>query len=146
MDCPKHAEELDQVSVDPKTYRLVKALLELYRGGNSRYINFYGPPRTITTIPYHQALKISENVEGTLDVKDKVVFVGLSEKLLAERKDSFYTVFSQANGIFIGSVEIAATVFSNLLEDMPVKAISVSYYIFLVLLFSWMVFLLTVWL
>ena len=42
-------QELDQASVDPEIYRLVKALIELYRGGNSRYINFYGPPRTITT-------------------------------------------------------------------------------------------------
>ena len=130
-------QELDQASVDPETYRLVKALIELYRGGNSRYINFYGPPRTITTIPYHQALKLSEGMaEESLNVKDKVVFVGLSEKVLAERKDSFYTVFSQANGIFISGVEIAATVFSNLLEDMPVKAISLPYYIFLVLLWG----------
>ena len=41
-----------------------------------------------------------------IDLKDKAVFVGISEVLLAERKDSFYTVFSQANGIFIGGVEI----------------------------------------
>ena len=124
-------EELEQVSVDPKTYRLLKTLLEMYQGVNTRYINFYGPPRTITTIPYHQALKLSEGA-----VKDKAVFVGLSEKMLADRKDSFYTVFSQANGIFISGVEIAATAFSNLLEDTPVKAISVPYFIIFVLLWG----------
>jgi adenylate cyclase len=59
--------------------------------------------------------------EKKIILKDKAVFVGLSEILLAERKDSFYTVFSQANGIFISGVEIAATAFLNLLEDSPLK-------------------------
>ena len=130
-------EALEEVSVDPNTYRLLKTLLEMYQGGNSRYINFYGPPRTIATIPYHQALTSSEGTgEEMLDVKDKAVFVGLSEKVLADRKDSFYTVFSQANGIFIGGVEIAATAFSNLLEDAPVKAISLPYYMLTILLWG----------
>jgi adenylate cyclase len=129
--------ELEQLSVAPKTYHFLRVLIEMYRGVNTRYINFYGPPRTITTIPYHKALKLPEEaVEGGVDVKDKAVFVGLSEKVLADRKDSFYTVFSQANGIFISGVEIAATVFSNLLEDKPVKAISVAYFITLVLLWG----------
>ena len=50
----------------------------------------------------------------------KAVFVGLSEVLLAERKDSFYTVYSEDNGLFLSGVEIMATAFSNLLEDRPV--------------------------
>ena len=57
-------QELEQASVDPETYRFLKALIEMYQGANSRYINFYGPPRTITTIPYHQALKLSEGMAG----------------------------------------------------------------------------------
>jgi serine phosphatase RsbU (regulator of sigma subunit) len=64
------------------------------------------------------------------------VFVGLSEILLAERKDSFYTVFSQANGIFISGVEIAATAFSNIIEDTPVKPISLHFYIPIILLWG----------
>ena len=129
--------ESEQLSVDAKTYRFLKALIDLYRGVNTRYINFYGPPRTITTIPYHKALKLAEgSLGGGVTVKDKAVFVGLSEKVLADRKDSFYTVFSQANGIFISGVEIAATAFSNLLEDTPVKAISIPYFIIFVLLWG----------
>ena len=62
--------------------------------------------------------------------------MGLSEKLLAERKDSFYTVFSQANGLFIGGVEIAATAFLNMLYDSPVKPISSRSYILLILLWG----------
>jgi len=87
---------------DAKKYRLLKSYIKLYSGPNRRYINFYGPPRTVTTIPFYQALQLGQGpVEGQQIVKGKVVFVGLSEVMLAERKDSFYTVFSQANGIFV---------------------------------------------
>ncbi len=61
---------------------------------------------------------------------------GFSEIVMAERKDSFYTVFSQANGIFISGVEIAATAFSNLLEDTPVEKISLQYHILIILIWG----------
>ena len=98
---------------EAKDYQLLKSLIKMYGGPTSRYINYYGPPRTITTIPYYQALQIKDGkYDGKpLDVKGKVVFVGLSEILLADRKDSFYTVFSTADGIFVSGVEIMARVF-----------------------------------
>ena len=115
---------------DVKRYRLLKSLIKLYGGPNRRYINFYGPPRTITTIPYYQALQLGDNAVGSqqINLKGKAVFVGLSEILLADRKDSFYTVFSQANGIFISGVEIAATAWSNIIQDTPVKPAGSSIY------------------
>jgi serine phosphatase RsbU (regulator of sigma subunit) len=64
------------------------------------------------------------------------VFVGLSEILLAERKDSFYTVFSQANGVFISGVEIAATAFSNIIQDTPVKPAGSLFYITVILVWG----------
>ena len=134
-------EELERSnpsSVDVKGYRSLKSLLKMYGGANRRYLNYYGPPRTIPTIPYHKALQLGENGGGDkqTDLKGKAVFVGLSEILLAERKDSFYTVFSQANGVFISGVEIAATAFSNMLEDTPVKPISSHLYIILIVLWG----------
>lgn len=134
----KELEGSETQSVDVKTHQLIKSLIRMYQGSNSRYVNFYGPPRTITTIPYYQALQLREGAVGDkkIDLKDKAVFVGLSEVSLAERKDSFYTVFSQANGIFISGVEIAATAFSNLLEDKPVKPISLYFYILIILLWG----------
>ncbi|MBW1849789.1 MAG: SpoIIE family protein phosphatase, partial [Deltaproteobacteria bacterium] len=131
-------EELEQseaLSADAKRYRFLKSLIKMYGGANSRYINYYGPPRTITTIPYDQALQIREGAVGgqQVDLKGKAVFVGLSEILLADRKDSFYTVYSQANGIFISGVEIAATAFLNILEDTPVKPIGLHFYILIIL-------------
>ena len=118
--------------------RMVNALIRLYEGSNHRYINYYGRPRTITTIPYYQALQIRDGAVGgrKIDLRDKAVFVGLSEAMLAERKDSFYTVFSQANGIFIGGVEISATAFSNILEDAPVRPVGLTAHILVLLLWG----------
>ena len=116
--------ELERSKTDAsyvKKVRLLESLIKLYEGPNLRYINFYGPPRTVTTIPYYQALQLGK---GRLkarqpDLKGKAVFVGLSEQLLADRKDSFYTVFSQANGLFISGVEIMASAWSNIMDDTP---------------------------
>ena len=134
LDDLKHSNSL---SLDSQKGRLIQSLVKLYGDPNRRYLNYYGPPRTVTTIPYYQALQLGEaNFSGRpINLKGKAVFVGLSEKLLAERKDSFYTVFSQANGLFIGGVEIAATAFLNILHDSPVKPISSRSYI--VLIFFW---------
>ena len=41
-------------------------------------------------------------------------------------------MFSQANGVFIGGVEIAATAFLNLLEDKPVKPLGTFAYLLLI--------------
>jgi adenylate cyclase len=116
----------------------IRTLIMMYQGSTNRYINFYGPPRTITTIPYYQALKLNGGKIGErqIDLKDKAVFVGFSEGLLAERKDSFYTVFSQANGLFISGVEIAATAFSNLMEDGSLKPLRLHLFIPVVLLWG----------
>jgi adenylate cyclase len=136
----KMLKELDSSKApsDPKEHRLVEALIKMYGGGNSRYIDFYGPPGTVTTVPYYRALETDEGAAGAkqIDFTGKAVFVGLSEVLLAERKDSFYTVFSRANGTFIGGVEIMATAFLNLLTDKPMKPLSASSHIFLILLWG----------
>ncbi len=123
---------------DEKKSRLVKSLIQMYGGDNRHYINYYGPPRTITTIPYHRALQLGQDGQDTLaiDLAGKAVFVGLSEVLLAERKDSFYTVYSQDNGVFISGVEIAATAFANIIEDTPVRPINNWVYVVFILLWG----------
>jgi len=131
-------KELDSVRNlpgDGETRRVIESLIRMYGGPRNRYINFFGPPGTVTTIPYYQALTIRDGMLGDrrVDLKGKAVFVGLSEVLLAERKDSFYTVFSKANGTFIAGVEISATAFSNLLADAPVKPIGLPFHILVLL-------------
>jgi len=134
----KMIAELERFGVhDPTGHRLLQSLIRMYGGENRRYLNFYGPPRTVRTVPYYQALRLGENAAGDapVDLKGKTVFVGFSEILLAERQDSFHTVFSQANGVFISGVEVGATAFANLLEDSPVKPLGAPVYILLI--FAW---------
>ncbi|MEO8328292.1 MAG: adenylate/guanylate cyclase domain-containing protein, partial [Nitrospirota bacterium] len=111
---------------DVKNFRQLNALIKVYGDAHSRYLNFYGPPRTISTLSYYQVLESESDATmgARIDLKDKAVFVGLSEMWLAERKNSFYTVFSQPNGAVIGGVEIAATAFANMLEDSSVVPMS----------------------
>jgi adenylate cyclase len=112
------------LSSDVKKKRILKSLINIYQGPKSRYLNFYGPPGTIKNISYYQFLKHDLNSSSKpmkLDLRGKVVFVGLSENMRIAQKDGFYTVFSQPNGVDISGVEIAASAFANLLEDNPVQ-------------------------
>lgn len=107
---------------------LIHALINMYAGRTHPYLNLYGPPHTITTVPYHNALS------STQSFKDKAVFVGFSEQQQPEQKDGFYTVFSQRDsGLDISGVEIAATAFANLLTDSTVRPASLAVHITLVL-------------
>jgi adenylate cyclase len=117
--------------------RRILTLIRMFQGSSTRILNYYGPPRTITTLPFHQALRLQEGrVDGRMvDLRGRAVFVGLSEVLLAERKDSFYTVFSEADGLFVSGVEIMATAFSNLLEDQPVRPVGLP--AFVAILLAW---------
>jgi adenylate cyclase len=116
-------------------HELVRSLIELYGGSSKRYLNFYGPPRTIATLPFHRILRLGEERGEDLDLQGKVVFIGMSETLTSEREDSFYTVFSQANGVFLSGVEIAATAFSNLLANDHIKPVNSRDY--LLTIFAW---------
>jgi serine phosphatase RsbU (regulator of sigma subunit)/CHASE2 domain-containing sensor protein len=126
-----------QGTLDRKTYHILETLIMMYGGATSRYINYYGPPRTVKTIPYYQALQIKDGMyDGRpLELENKVVFVGLSEILLADRKDSFYTVYSTADGIFVSGVEIMASVFANIRDAEQVKPVGLKSYFLLI--FFW---------
>jgi adenylate cyclase len=104
--------------------RLLRSLIQIYQGPESAYLNFYGPPGSITTIPYHQVLPQGEEdapSSRSFHLGGKAVFVGVSELLRPEQKDGFYTVFSEPDANEMSGVEIAATAFANLLEDFPVR-------------------------
>lgn len=118
--------ESQMVSEDAGKNKTLVSLIRMYQGPQERYLNFYGPPGTIKTIPYYQILEEQIDASGVAvrhDLDGKVVFIGLSEQLRPEEKDGFYTAFSQRDGLDISGVEIAASAFANLLEDMPVKHI-----------------------
>lgn len=107
--------------------QIFKSLILMYQGPENPFLNYYGPPGTIATLPYYQALKrepgFSKDTEKS-HLQGKAVFVGLSATLRPEQQDGFYTVFSKDPGVDISGVEIAATAFANILQGSHVKPLS----------------------
>ncbi len=105
---------------------LVQSLINMYRLSDSFYLNFYGPPGTIPTFSYAHVLrqeKQSNKADNQIIFRNKAVFIGHSDQVTPNKKDGFYTVFSQSSGIDISGVEIAATAFANFVENMPVRMV-----------------------
>jgi adenylate cyclase len=101
--------------------RLLERLARLYGGPATPYLDLYGPPRTILTVPYDRALARLAGTGGGLDVRGKAVFIGLSAHTGAEQRDGVHTVFSEPSGLDLSGVEVAATAFGNLLEGRAVE-------------------------
>jgi adenylate cyclase len=97
-----------------------RSLLELYAGSDTRYLNFYGPPRSVTTVPYVQALG---GRAGAL--AGRIVLVGFSERFQPEQQDSFHSVFTDEAGLNISGVEIAATAVANMLDGTSVRPLGI---------------------
>lgn len=100
--------------ISPVQRARLQALLDLCDGDTYPYLNFYGPPFSIPIIPYQMLLNNDNDFHQRL--QDKVVFVGYVGDFQPKQRDGFYTVFSQANGLDLSGVEIAATAFANLLH------------------------------
>lgn len=106
--------------------KIIHAVINLYSGSDIRYLNFYGPPRAVTTISYHQALQFDGFKSKQSSLKGKAVFIGVSAGSFSEQdelRDDYVTVFNQPDGLQISGVEIAATAFANLLDDRPVHSL-----------------------
>ncbi len=117
----------------PGARAALSAVVSAYAGERFGAVNYYGPPRTVTSLSYHCALGIDCSkphpghgamTEAGLRelVHGKVVFVGYSEWVQMSQKDFFPTPFTQATGEKLSGVEIAATVFSNLKEESSLSA------------------------
>jgi len=127
------------LSADPKKIQILESLIKMYHGSNSSYLNFYGFPGTLTTIPYYQVLQPQgkgDPGQKQFDFNGKAVFIGLSERFPSDQKDGFPTVFSESTGLDISGVEIAATAFANLLEDKPVQPLSFWAHLAIILLWG----------
>ena len=109
----------NSLDISPPDRPLVQALIGLYGGDDQRYLNFYGPPGSITTIPYHLVADNQKADSGMKlpDLTGKVVFVGFSDLYDPGQPDRFYTVFTNDDGVDLSGVEIAATSYGNLLTD-----------------------------
>lgn len=121
---------------------LLKALVNAYRDGDSRYLNYYGPAQTITTVPYAEVLRREHprDVNGNpVDFKGKVVFVGESNRDSQRRGDNYHTFYSSPDGLDLSGVEIAATAFANLWEGVSLWPVGLVGYALILTLFGLLV-------
>ena len=109
-------------NLSERQQRSWQALLELAGQEAYPYLNFYGPPATIRTLPY-QTLLTGDGMSMP-DLRGKVVFIGYAGDYQPTQQDGFYTVFSQDNGLDLSGVEIAATAFANLLHQETIAPLS----------------------
>ena len=121
-DASLRQEVLDRVYGEPRdaeTRKLLAALAALYAGPNDYYINFYGPPGTIRTIPYECLLSTncSESTPQSGELTNSMIFVGRSDLKYPDHPDRFYTSFNGKNGVYLSGVEIMATAYANLLTQ-----------------------------
>ncbi|KJR98515.1 MAG: hypothetical protein VR65_20125 [Desulfobulbaceae bacterium BRH_c16a] len=101
-------------------------LINMYGGESRVVIDFYGPPATCTTLSYHDVLSPPEDTHDSIaeKIRNKVVFVGAARMHWSNQKDGFYTVYSRPDGLDLSGVELAATVFANLVENRSVHPLS----------------------
>lgn len=113
----------------PTQSQTLRGLLGLYVGRDHRFLNFYGPPGSITTLPYHllAADPTAAPARPVPDVAGKTVFVGFSDLYDPGQPDRFYTVYTNADGVDLSGVEVAATAFANLLTEHSVHALAPSH-------------------
>lgn len=100
----------------PDAPRLLQALVRACAGPTSIYLNFFGPPGSIPTLAYHQALELTAG-DLARAVGGRIVFVGSSERFRQEQRDGIHTVYSAPGRPDLSGVEIAATALDNLLHD-----------------------------
>ena len=105
-------------------HSLVSALARMYGGPNAYFLNFYGPPGTIPTLPYAAFSGVNGADPAAYDLNGKVVFLGYSDVLDPEQPDAFYTVFRSDDGVDLSGVEIMATGFANLLTGTAIRPLS----------------------
>ena len=125
---PRAMKKIDSLSdATPREKKYLRALLMTYGGEPARFLNFYGPPRSITTIPYYRVIGSPGAVADSALFKDKAVFIGYLPTQSRDYdaiRDDYHTVYSQADGLRLSGVEIAATAFANLLDGSDIEPLA----------------------
>ncbi|WP_344805650.1 adenylate/guanylate cyclase domain-containing protein [Allohahella marinimesophila] len=81
--------------------------------------NFYGPPRTISTIALHSFLTSPEAYLPLL--RNAAVFIGFAASFQPGQRDNFVTAFSEDSGLDLSGVELAATAYANLRDGRAIR-------------------------
>jgi adenylate cyclase len=110
---------LQRAAWDESDKRRLSALVALYAGADSQYLNLRGPAGSVRTLSYAALLSgPSEQADAAIgDLSGKVVFIGVSELHSASQADSYDTIFSGQNGINVTGAEIGATALADLAEE-----------------------------
>ncbi len=112
-------DALPQQGYDAPKQRRLRSLIAMYNSSSRPYVNFYGPPQTVRTLSYIDVL--NGNPEALHALREKVVFVGISEGTQFDQRDNHYSVYSRPDGLDVSGVEIAATAFANLLHHNSIR-------------------------
>jgi adenylate cyclase len=102
---------------------VIERLIDVYAGSELRYLNYYGPPGTVTTYNMDRLLAPSgsRNAVDDMALRDKIVFVGYAEHWQYVTADHHPTPYSSSEGIELAGVEIAATATANLLDGTALR-------------------------
>jgi adenylate cyclase len=111
----------------------------MYSGEGTRLLNPYGPAGTMPSVGYDEVLTapVSENVAR---FGDRAVFVGYGETSRTEQVEHFSTVYSRGGFADLSGVEIAATAFSNLVDDRTIRELPSTTWLWLTFLAGFLVF------
>jgi adenylate cyclase len=85
--------------------------------GLSGFIHYVGPPRSIDTVSYYQAVDPERPLPGAR-IRDRIVFIGRMLEVSATpqaQADSFYTPFFGGSGQLMSGVEIQGNIVHTLL-------------------------------
>ena len=123
---PRDAAGKHPAGLSPTAERLLRSLLDVYSEPGLLLLNFYGPPGTVTTLEHGEVL---DAADGTLDtlrdlVRDRVVFVGRSDRSAVDQQDAYPTVYTGADGVDLAGVEIAATAYANLVDGSTFRTLA----------------------
>lgn len=99
------------------------ALAQLYAGRQTAYLNFYGPPGTICTVPYDRVLTLPSNEDAGCPLRDSIVFVGQARDPVArvDQPDTYHTIYESTDGVDFSGVELHATAVANLVTRTTLR-------------------------
>lgn len=132
---PKFAYQLWLAAQKSSQKKALSFFIKALQTDKRFYINYYGPPGTLTTIPMDKLLQAIDEPDKNNKLHNKVIYIGFAEPGQTEQQDAYRTVFTQSNGVDLSGVEISATVFANLLTDASIQPLSIYWSLLVVLVF-----------
>lgn len=93
-------------------------------GKDTGLINYYGPPGSLKTVSYYQAMEWETHLSEEI-FRDRLVFVGFMTRTAAEIygkvTDHYPVPFTRSAGQSMAGVEIHATIAGNIIQDSFIR-------------------------